>query len=371
MNATELHEYRRQHVPLYNDNKMKLGVFGTNVSYGGTMTVAETSFRPTYQHNVAIAKKADALGFEMLIPFARWKGFGGVTDYNGDCMEVFTWATALATQTEQIMVFATSHVPVMHPIVVAKQGATIDHISNGRWGLNIVCGWYSGEIEMFGAPQMAHDERYRYAAEWLQVAKRLWTEQHFDHEGEFFRITDGYLLPKPMQKPYPVLVNAGASPAGRDFSAREVDFNFVTVDTLENAQAVVADVRHRAHEYGREIGVMSYAFILCRDTEREARQAYDYILEKGDWEAASNIMRTLGIESQTFGNQIKQFAARWIAGWGGHAIVGTPEQVVDEMLKLSRIGIEGVAFLWHDYLEELPYFGEKVLPLLRQAGLRR
>jgi alkanesulfonate monooxygenase SsuD/methylene tetrahydromethanopterin reductase-like flavin-dependent oxidoreductase (luciferase family) len=137
MNATALQEYRRRHVPLYNENKMKLGVFGTNVSYGGTMTLAETTFRPTYQHNVEIAKKADALGFELIIPFARWKGFGGVTDYNGDCMEVFTWATALATQTNNIMVFATSHVPTMHPIVAAKQGATIDHISNGRWGLNI------------------------------------------------------------------------------------------------------------------------------------------------------------------------------------------------------------------------------------------
>ena len=81
-------------------------------------------------------------------------------------------------------------------------------------------------------------------------------------------------------------------------------------------------------------------------------------------------MRTLGIESQSFGNQIKQFAARWVAGWGGYPMVGTPEQVVDELLKLSRIGVEGVALIGHDYLEELNFFGERVLPLMRQAGLR-
>lgn len=370
MNAVELQEYRRKHVPIFNNNKMKLGVFGTNVSGGGTITFAETSFTPTYQHNVEIAKKADALGFEMLIPFGRWKSLGGKTEYNGNCMEVYTWAAAMAAQTENIMVFATSHVPTVHPIVAAKQGATIDHISNGRWGLNIVCGWYTEEMEMFGAPQMAHDERYRYASEWFQVVKRLWTEQHFDHTGEFFHIKDGYLLPKPVQKPYPVVVNAGISPAGRDFSAREVDINFISIDRIENGKATVEDIKRRSRDYKRDIGIMSYLFLLCRDTEREAKQAYQHILDQGDWDAAYNIMRILGVESESFGSQIRDFASRFIAGWGGYPIVGSPEQVVDELLKLSQIGVEGVAILWHDYSQELTYFGEKVLPLLRQAGLR-
>ena len=256
------------------------------------------------------------------------------------------------------------------PALLAKYLATIDHISGGRWGLNIVCGWYTTEMEMFGAKQMAHDDRYRYASEWIQVIKRLWTEQHFDYEGTFFRVKDGYLLPKPVQEPYPVLINAGSSPAGRDFSAREVDFNFVSIDTLENGKEMAADVRRRAQEYGREIGVMTYGLVVCRDTEKEATQAYDYIVEKGDWEATHNIMRTLGVESGSFDSQIKQFAERFIAGWGGYPMVGTPEQVVEEMLKLSRIGIEGVILSWLDYNQEIQYFGEKILPLMRQAGLR-
>jgi len=65
MNATALREYRRTHIPVFNDNKMKLGVFGSNVSYGCTISLAESTFEPTYKHNVAIAQKADALGFEL------------------------------------------------------------------------------------------------------------------------------------------------------------------------------------------------------------------------------------------------------------------------------------------------------------------
>ena len=156
--------------------------------------------------------------------------------------------------------------------------------------MNIVCGWFTPEMEMFGAKQMPHDERYEYATEWIQVIKKLWLENGFDFAGEHFRIKDGYLLPKPVQTPYPVLINAGSSPAGREFSAREVDFNFVSVDTLENGREMVRDVKRRAFEYERTIGTMTYGLVVARDTEREARRQYDYIIEKGDWEATRNIM---------------------------------------------------------------------------------
>ncbi len=363
-------DQRRSALPVFNDNRMKLGVFGQNVSHGCCITLAETTFEPTYEHSVTIARKADALGFELLVPVGRWRGFGGPTDFNGTCMETYTWAAAMATQTEKIMIFSTSHVPTIHPIVAAKQGATIDHISKGRWGLNIVCGWFTPEMEMFSAKQMPHDERYQYAAEWLHVIKKLWSENGFDFAGEHFRIRDGYMLPKPVQTPYPVLINAGSSPAGREFSAREVDFNFVSVDTLENGRGMVRDVKRRASAYGRTIGTMTYGLVVARDTEREARRQYEYIVEKGDWEATHNIMRVLGVESGSFDAQIKQFAERFIAGWGGYPLVGTPEQIVDQMLALGEIGIEGIILSWLDYSEEIDYFGARVLPLMEQAGLR-
>jgi dimethylsulfone monooxygenase len=364
-------EESRSALPVFNANRMKLGVFGQNVSYGCCITLAETTLEPTYEHSVEIARKADALGFELLVPVGRWRGFGGPTDFNGTCMETYTWAAAMATQTEKIMVFSTSHVPTIHPIVAAKQGSTIDHISKGRWGLNIVCGWFTPEMEMFGAKQMPHDERYAYATEWIQVIKRLWSENGFDFAGEHFRIRDGYLLPKPVQTPYPVLINAGSSPAGREFSAREVDFNFLSIDTLENGREMVRDVKRRAAGYGRAIGTMTYGLVVAADTEREARRRYEYIIEKGDWEATHNIMRVLGVESGSFDAQIKQFAERFIAGWGGYPLVGTPEQIVDQMLALGEIGIEGIILSWLDYNREIEYFGARVLPLMEQAGLRK
>lgn len=373
LHADDIRAWRHAHVPLFNDNKLKLGIFGQNCSNGCTITHAPTTFVPTYKHSVAISQMADRLGLELLVPVGRWKHFGGTTQFNGENLEVFTWATAMACNTEQIMVFATSHVPTVHPLFAAKQGATIDHISGGRFGLNVVCGWFRPEIEMFGITQLDHDERYRMADEWLTCIKRAWSEQDFDHEGTYYRIKGGFLLPKPVQQPFPVLVNAGSSDAGREFSARHVDFNFITITTVEEAQGKIDDLKKRALIHGRECGVMTYGLVCCRDTEREARELYDSIIKAGDWEATENIMSMLGIESSSFGNQetVRNLGERFIAGWGGYPLIGTPEQVVEQMLAVHAMGIEGFILSWLDYHEELKYFGERVMPLLRQAGLRQ
>lgn len=368
----DIRAWRRAHVPVFNANKLKLGIFGMNCSNGCTITHAPTSFEPTYQHNVKIARLADRIGLELLVPVGRWKHFGGSTRFNANNLEVYTWATAMACNTEKLMVFATSHVPTVHPLLAAKQSATIDNISAGRFGLNIVCGWFRPEIEMFGIEQRDHDARYRMADEWLSVIKRAWTEQDFDHHGEFYDIKGGFLLPKPVQQPYPTLINAGSSEAGREFSARHVDYNFITITTEDEARFLIKDVKARAAAHQRECGVMTYGLVCCRDTEAEARELYDSIVRHGDWEATENIMKILGIESSSFGNQdtVRNLGERFIAGWGGYPLVGTPEQVVEKMQHIHAMGIDGFILSWLDYAEELEYFGERVMPLLRQAGLR-
>ena len=100
--------------------------------------------------------------------------------------------------------------------MAAKQATTVDHITNGRFALNIVCGWFTPELEMFGVPQMEHDTRYDHAAEWVEVMKLLWSrEEDFDYEGKFIRVNKGFAMPKPIQKPFPALMNAGGSEKGR------------------------------------------------------------------------------------------------------------------------------------------------------------
>ncbi|MEV6119080.1 MULTISPECIES: LLM class flavin-dependent oxidoreductase [unclassified Streptomyces] len=367
----ELVEARRASgVAMFNDNKMKLGIFGSNCSHGLMATHAESSYELTWQHTQEIARIADRLGFEAMLPVARYRGMGGETNFNGSNYEAHTWAAGIAQATENIMVFATTHVPTKHPIVAAKESVTVDHISNGRFGLNMTMGWYKAEMEMFGGTQREHDARYRYGSEWITIAKRMWTEgEGVDFNGEFFEIKDAFSDPKPIQQPYPVLVNAGNSPAGLEFCARECDFNFIAFADPAEAGETAARVRSIAHAQNRDLGILSYGNIICRDTEKETKALLDHILEKGDWEVAKAVSGGLGSESGSF-DKVKALQERFILGYGGYPLIGTPEQIVEQLVELSRVGIDGMMVGFLDYVEELEYFGERILPLMKEAGLR-
>ncbi len=360
---------RASGVAMYNDNKMKLGIFGSNCSHGLMATHAESTYELTWEHTKRIAQLADGLGFEAMLPVARYRGMGGETNFNGENFETHTWAAGLAQATENIMVFSTSHVPTKHPIVAAKESVTVDHISGGRFGLNMTMGWFQAEMEMFGGSQREHDERYRFGSEWVAIAKRMWTEDRVDFDGEFFEIKDAMSDPKPVQKPWPVLVNAGNSPAGLDFCARECDFNFIAFADVAEARDTASKVRGIAQARGRDLGILGYGNIVCRDTEKETKQLLDHILELGDWEVAKMVSGGLGSESGSF-DKVKSLQERFILGYGGYPLIGTPEQVVSQMVDLVDAGVGGMMVGFLDYAEELPYFGEKILPLMREAGLR-
>ena len=371
---SNLDAYREAGNPMFNSNKLKLGIFGSNCSNACAMTLAETSFEPTFEKNLEIARLLEASGFECMVPIARWRGFGGPSNFNGNCMETYTWAAALAAVTKSIFLFATSHVPTVHPIVAAKMAATIDRIARGRFGVNMVCGWFTPEMEMFGVKMMEHDTRYEYASEWVEIVEKLWTEQWFDYKGEFLTVSQGFAEPKPYQTPRPVLISAGSSPKGRKFAGRYCDINFSVVEDLEKGRAWVDSMKRLAwDEYRREIGTFTYSYAVVRDTEKEARDYYDYyVREKGDWEAAEIVCKIFGIESGSYTKEyFDKFRENFIAGWGGYPLVGTPEQVTDKLVELSGTGIDGTLISMVDYNAELPYWNERVMPLLEQAGLRK
>jgi alkanesulfonate monooxygenase SsuD/methylene tetrahydromethanopterin reductase-like flavin-dependent oxidoreductase (luciferase family) len=227
-NRSAMSADRRILNPRYSDNRLKLGVFGANVSNGCAATTAPGYLEMTWPNSRDIVTTADRAGFEALVPVARWRGFGGATDFNGTCYDTLAWAAGMGAVTDHAAIFSTTHVPTIHPIVAAKQCTTVDHLTGGRFALNVVCGWYSQELRMFGLPPMDHDTRYAYADEWVEVVRKLWTvEEEFDYAGRFFKIEKGFYQPKPVQRPHPPIMNAGSSAIGARFAAKHADIAFI------------------------------------------------------------------------------------------------------------------------------------------------
>ena len=260
--------------------------------------------------------------------------------------------------------------------MAAKQSQTIDHITGGRFALNVVTGWHRPEIEMFGAPLMDHDKRYDMAEEWLHIITRLWTEDDdFDFLGNFYNIKRGHLQPKPIRQPRPVLMNAGGSERGRQFAARNCDVAFILFnpEDLAQAKALISAYKQLAREeYGREIQVWAASYMVQGETEKEAHDFYRYYVhEKGDWEAATNLVNTLGLNSKILNaDALKAMKEHFIAGWGGYPLIGTPEQIVDAFSVLTDIGLDGTLLSWAQYETGMRAFQKDVLPLMKQAGLR-
>ncbi|WP_375388699.1 LLM class flavin-dependent oxidoreductase [uncultured Amnibacterium sp.] len=376
------HLPKEQNRLLSSPNPLKLVTFGFNSSGGQTVTTAEGTPTGEWSQNLRIARASDAANFEGVLPGARWAGFGGPSDFQARSLESFAWAAGVAAVTTRTAVFSTFHVPTAHPVRVAKTIATIDEIAQGRFGLNIVAGWSADEIGMFGTPQREHDNRYEFADEFFEALEALFTTKgYFDFDGpEFFTIKKAFSEPKPVQTPHPVYMSAAVSPRGREFAARWSDISFQNIRDFAAQKPQIEQTKANAREqYGRELQVAASVIIVCADTEQEAKDYFHYYVEeKGDREAAERLVRTLFPEVRDPQGNVRKMPDEMmgfivkgmIAGHGAVPLIGTPEQIVEGMVKVADAGIDICTLGWVDFEAGISQYVAQIHPLMVQAGLR-
>lgn len=352
----------------------KLGLFSPNCSSGLAVTKISERWSGSWEDNLRLARLADEVGIDFLLPIARWIGYGGDTNFHEGVLDPTVFAAGLLAHTRRISVFSTIHTAFNHPVVVAKQLATVDAIGQGRAGINIVAGWNQPEYEAFGVelPQ-GHDERYALAQEWWDVIRKIWTTPgRFNHEGTYFQLRNVEGLPKPYDGLLPVL-NAGSSEQGRDFAARNADFAFTIVGGPEDGAGIAKKIRASARErYDREVGAFTLSHVVCRPTRQEAKDYLRYYAEENaDWNAVDNLMRLQGMHAQSFtAEMLRENRARFAAGHGSCPLIGTPDDVADWIEQFHRAGFGGMTLAFVDYVSELEYFAQEVLPRLEAKGIR-
>jgi alkanesulfonate monooxygenase SsuD/methylene tetrahydromethanopterin reductase-like flavin-dependent oxidoreductase (luciferase family) len=357
-------------------NRLKLGLFGANCSSGRAVTTLPERWSGNWPDCVRLAQMADRAGIEFMLPIGRWKGYGGATDYQGATWETVTWACGLLAKTERLTVFGTVHAPLISPLIAAKEFVTADHVGEGRFGLNVVCGWNEGEFEMFGATLRDHEARYEYAQEWLDIVKLAWSSQEdFDFDGRFFKLKGVRAKPKPYGGTRPLIMNAGASATGQAFAIRNCDALFSTIShgiSLEQTADHISTVEALARQAGREIDVYTVGVVTCRPTTREAQDYYRHaVIDNADWAAVDNILAMRNITPQKQSpEEFQRLRNHQANGMGGLPLVGDPDSVTRDITQLAGLGLRGIAVSFVNYLDELPYFCAEVLPRLAHLGLR-
>ncbi|MEX3985441.1 dimethylsulfone monooxygenase SfnG [Paraburkholderia sp. EG287A] len=352
---------------------VKFAYWVPNVSGGLVVSTIEQRTDWSLDYNQRLAQTAERAGFEYALSQIRFTaGYGAEYQH-----ESVSFSQALLQSTTKLKVLAAILPGPWHPAVVAKQIATIDHISNGRIAINVVSGWFKGEFTAIGEPWLEHDERYRRSNEFIRALKGIWTEDNFTFKGDFYRFNNYTLSPKPVQKPHPEIFQGGSSRAARDNAASVSDWYFTNGNTPENLKAQIDDIRAKAAQNNHQVRIGVNAFVIARDTEEEAKAVLDDIIRHAHVEAV-----------HAFGDAVKEAGKASPEGEGNWAkstfedlvqyndgfrtnLIGTPQQIAERIVELKSIGVDLVLTGFLHFIEEVEYFGQKVLPLVRELEAQR
>ena len=348
---------------------LRLGLFSANCKGGLAISTAPGGWAAGWDDNVRLAELADERGFDFHLPVARWRGSAHPSGWMDESFDSIAWASALLAQTKHLTVFATLHTAMHHPIAAAKACATATHIGRGRFGLNIVCGWNKPEYDMFGLDFHAdHAVKYAHGQEWLDVVRRIWRETSpFDHDGEFWQLRGVHGRPAPFGGE-PVVVNAAASGHGRAFAMQNCDYLLTVFPDIASGREMIRAIKAAAPH----VQIIAVTTVVCRASVAEA-EAFDewYSNEHADWDCVDYNMELVGLYGGHLPPDIlQQFRRRFAQGFGSYPVIGDPDAVARVYADLQAAGVDACTVAFFNYLDEMPYFCDEVLPRLERLGVR-
>jgi FMN-dependent oxidoreductase (nitrilotriacetate monooxygenase family) len=391
-------------------------------------TAHQTDFNDL-EHWVGLAKTLERGKFDAVF-FADVVGL--YAPYRGDERKYFeaglqvpsndpsVLASAIAYATEHLGIAFTASILQEHPFNFARRISTLDHASKGRVAWNIVTNYLPNASRNFGLPGLtSHDERYAWADEYVDVTYKLWEGSweedalvqdrasgihalfdkvhKINHEGPRYQVEGPHLV-SPTPQRTPLLFQAGASEAGRTFAAKNAEAVFIVSANRDAAARDTADIRSRAVRHGREPGDLKFfqgLYVVPGATEAEARRKAAELDEWIDYDAQlSHMSGGIGID---FGHEdldapigeLKTEGVQSIVGWikdlvpdrpatlrdvahytaTNSRIVGTPEQIADELARWQAAGVDGINLVNAEIPGSYEDFVDHVAPVLRQRGL--
>ena len=332
--------------------------------------VPDGSLRSSWENTSKILLRAEELGFRnILCPSSYQVG-----------QDTLTFASAVAPLTSKMNLLAAIRCGEVHPAMLARTVATLDHILKGRLTLNVISSDFPGQTE---------DSDYRYRRSWevVEILKQAWTQDQINYDGQIYKLKG--LSTDPV-RPYqtnggPLLYFGGYSPAALDLCGAHCDTYLMWPETKEVLAQRMRDVHARAAHHGRVIDYGLRIHMIVRDTEAEAREYAQELVSQLD-DAKGREIRTRALDATSLGVSM-QTKSRDLADEEGYiephmwtgigrarsgcgaALVGSVDQVLSEIHSYMKMGIRAFIFSGYPHLNECEIFGTKVLPHLKTCSL--
>jgi pyrimidine oxygenase len=319
----------------------------------------------SYAYNRRVAILAEEMEFDFIMSMGKWRGFGGETGHWNRVLESQVLMAALAEATSRIKIWSTACTLLFNPAAVAKMIATIDDISGGRAGLNVVTGAFRQEFAQMGAwrDDLGHDARYDFADEWVTAVKRLWSEESVTLDGKYVTLDDCRSEPKPAKRPF--LVCAGMSPRGVDFTLDHMDGIFLTGRDNSHLREVSLAAKAQAAARGRTIKTYTQMTLVIGDTDAAAQAQALHYREGLDEGALKGMARAFGVLDSEMGEE-NALVASARSSFMTPRIIGSAETVERELARLlDEASLDGMLLIFPDYIRDVETFGRRILPSLR------
>ena len=326
-------------------------------------------FKSSWENTSKIVSTADALGYRnVLCPSSYQVG-----------QDTLAFVAGMAPLTEHINLLAAIRCGEVHPPMLARSIATLDHMLKGRLTINIISSDLPGD-------QLESSERYARSREVIEILKQAWTKDEIDFQGKYYQFN----LPTKAVKPYqqnggPLLYFGGYSPAGIDLCAEHCDVYLMWPETEEKLQGLMDNMKEKAAAYNRTVQFGLRVHVIVRETEAEARDYADNLLSKLNLDLGTDIRNraqdaaSLGVARQS---QLREEADEkfyvepnlWtgigLARSGcGAALVGNPDQIVAKLQRYMDMGIRSFILSGYPHQQECELFAKHVLPRLKTISL--
>jgi alkanesulfonate monooxygenase len=333
--------------------------------------VPDGALRSSWDHCSAIVKEAEKQGFRnILAPSSYQVG-----------QDTLSFVAGCAPITDKINFLAAVRCGEMQPIMLARTLATLDHMLEGRFTVNIISSDFPGQKE---------DSKYRYqrSREVVEILKQAWTQDEVTYKGEIYDFSAG-LTTEPV-KPYqqnggPLLYFGGYSPDAIDLCAEHCDVYLMWPETKEELAGRMRAVNDRAQTFGRTLDYGLRCHVIVRETEAEAREYAQEIMSKLDDDKGEQIREraldssSLGVAHQAKNRELADMEGfiephLW-TGIGrarsgcGAALVGSPDQILSEIEAYKKMGIRAFIFSGYPHIDECESFGRLVMPHLDTVSL--
>jgi pyrimidine oxygenase len=354
---------------------MQLGVFIPIGNNGWLISTTSPQYMPSYDLNRTVVEKAEKFGFDFALSMIKLRGFGGPSEYWDHNLESLTLMAGLAAVTSRIRLFATVGVLTMPPPLVARMAVTIDSISHGRFGLNIISGWQETEYSQMGIwPGADHyRRRYEYCEEYVTIMKELWATGRSDFKGEFFKMEDCRCSPLPTS---PIgIVCAGQSDRGTRFASEYADYNFVSSGGINTPTAITNSVARLVAENartGKNCGALVLTMIIADETDEAAFAKWEHYKAGVDLEAMawrdSQANNDPGKDPLSVAGRFKASSEQKLPTSMG-VLIGSYANVARLMDELATVpGVQGAMLTFDDFVIGMEQFGTRIQPLMQSRS---